>query len=129
MGLTKALQTMFSRMSGVLELDYEIDPIDNIFPKNSEINVYRIVQECLNNVIKHSESSEATIVIKITDKEVLITITDNGKGFDPNKSKSSGLGLVGLNERTKFIGGKLTIKSAIGMGTEIKIILPIVKLN
>ncbi|HRH46380.1 MAG TPA: triple tyrosine motif-containing protein, partial [Pyrinomonadaceae bacterium] len=129
MGLTKALQTMFSRISGVLKLDFEIDPVDDIFPKLTEINIYRIVQECLNNIIKHSESSTAAVRVKRTRKEVLITITDNGKGFDPNKLKGNGLGLVGLNERTKFIGGKLTIKSAPGMGTEIKINLPIVKLK
>ena len=87
------------------------------------------MQEALNNIIKHSESSEAAIRIKRTEQEVIITITDNGKGFDPNKSKESGLGLVGLNERTKFIGGKLIIKSAHEVGTEIKIILPIGKLN
>lgn len=129
LGLTKALKSMFTNISGVIELDYEIETIDDIFPKNSEINVYRIVQESLNNIIKHSEASEATISINRTEKEVMVIISDNGRGFDPDKSKGNGLGLVGLNERTKFIGGKLTIKSAPGTGTEINIILPIVKLN
>ena len=129
MGLTKALESMFAAVSGVINLDYELDPIDDIFPKHSEINIYRIVQESLNNIIKHSEASAAVIGIKRAEKEVVITISDNGRGFDANKSKGNGLGLVGLNERTNFIGGKLNITSAAGTGTEIKITLPMVKQN
>lgn len=129
MGLTKALKSMFTKVSGVMKLDYEMDTIDDIFPKHSEINIYRIMQESLNNIIKHSEASAAAITIKAREKEVVITITDNGRGFDPNVAKGNGLGLVGLNERTNLIGGKLRIKSGDGKGTEITINLPIVRLN
>ncbi|MBX7174096.1 MAG: hypothetical protein K1X72_24200 [Pyrinomonadaceae bacterium] len=129
LGLTKALKAMFTKLSDVIELNAEIDSIDNVFPKESEINVYRIVQESLNNIIKHSDASEAEIKIKRLENEVIIAIKDDGRGFDTTnfKAKGSGLGLVGLRERTKMLGGKISINSSIGNGSEIKLNLPIQK--
>ncbi len=127
LGLTKALKTMFVKVSDVLEFDYEIDVIDDVFPKDAEINVYRIVQESVNNIIKHSDAAEAEIKIKKFADKVVITIKDDGRGFDMNniKPSGSGLGLVGLKERTSIIGGTISIISSVGNGTEIKITLPI----
>ncbi len=127
LGLTKALKAMFQKLEGFIEFEYEIDAIDNIFPKNEEINVYRIIQESSNNIIKHSEAAEAVVKIKKIENEVIITVTDDGRGFDPNnaKSKSGGLGLVGLKERINMLGGRISIVSSLGNGTEIKIVLPI----
>jgi signal transduction histidine kinase len=118
---------MFMKVSDVVELNSEIDSIDDTFPKEAEINIYRIVQESLNNVIKHSEASEAEITIKKSETEVVITIKDDGRGFDADniKSNGGGLGLVGLKERTNMLGGAISINSSVGNGTEIKVILPI----
>ena len=129
LGLTKAVKAMLSKLSDVIELNSEIDSIDNIFPKDAEINVYRIVQESLNNVIKHSDASEAKIKIKKAENEVIITIKDDGRGFDTTNfnAKDTGLGLVGLRERTKMLGGKISINSSVGNGTEIKVNLPVKK--
>ena len=126
LGLTKALKSMFAKVDGVIELDYEIAEIDDCFTKDLEIGVYRIVQESLNNIIKHSAASEAVIRITKTDVEVVISIKDDGRGFDPNnyKSKGSGFGLVGLKERTNMIGGQINIDSIVGKGTKIKLVLP-----
>jgi signal transduction histidine kinase len=127
LGLTKALKTMFVKVADVLEFDYEIDVIDGVFPKDAEINVYRIVQESVNNIIKHSDAAEAEIKIKKFADKVVITIKDDGRGFDTNNIKPSGggLGLVGIKERTNIIGGTISINSSIGIGTEIRINLPI----
>ena len=127
LGLTKALKTMFVKVSDVLEFDCEIDSIDRLFPKEAEINVYRIVQEAVNNIIKHSDASEAEIRIKKFADKVVISIKDDGRGFDTDnvKPSGSGLGLVGLKERTAMIGGTISINSSLGNGTEIKINLPI----
>lgn len=123
LGLTKALKAMLSKLADVIEIKSEIDLIDNLFPKEVEINVYRIVQESLNNVIKHSDASEAEIKIKKAENEVIITIKDDGRGFDTTnfKAKGTGLGLVGLRERTNMLGGKISINSSLGNGTEIKV--------
>lgn len=129
LGLTKALKAMFAKVSDVIELNSEIVLIDNIFPKEAEINVYRIVQESINNIVKHSDASEAEIKIKKVENEVIITIKDDGRGFDTTnfKAKGTGLGLVGLRERTNMLGGKISINSSIGNGTEIRVNLPIQK--
>jgi len=126
LGLTKALKTMFVKVADVLEFNYEIDAIDGVFPKDAEINVYRIVQESVNNIIKHSDAAEAEIKIKKIADKVVIEIKDDGRGFDVNnvKPSGSGLGLVGLKERTNMIGGTILINSSRGNGTEIKINLP-----
>lgn len=131
LGLTKALKAMLTKLSDVIEINSDIDLIDNIFPKDAEINVYRIVQESLNNIVKHSDASEAEVRIKKLENEVIITIKDDGRGFDTTnfKAKGSGLGLVGLSERTKMLRGKISINSSVGNGTEIRVNLPIKILN
>lgn len=130
LSLTKALKTMFVKVSDVLEFDYEIDAIDGLFPKDAEINVYRIVQESVNSIIKHSDAAEAEIKIKKFADKVVISIKNDGRGFDVNniKPSGSGLGLVGLKERTAMIGGTILITSSVGNGTEIKINLPVEKM-
>ena len=120
LGLTKAIAAMLKKVSDVIEIESEIDSIDNIFNESEEISVYRIVQESLNNVIKHANASNAKVKIKRTEHQVLITIEDNGKGFDTTNA-SSGLGLVGLKERAQLLNAALLIESKIGKGTAIQV--------
>ncbi len=125
LGLTKAINAMLKKVSGVIEIESEIDSIDEVFSEIEEINVYRIVQESLNNIIKHFNASDARVKIKRDENKVLIQIEDNGKGFDAGNTKSSGggFGLVGLKERTQLLGGDLAIDSTIGEGTKIQIVI------
>jgi two-component system, sensor histidine kinase LadS len=127
LGLTKSLKAMFAKLSDMIEIKSEIDLIDGVFPKEAEINVYRIVQGSLNNVVKHSDASEVEAKIKHAQNEVIITIKDDGRGFDTTnfEAKGSGLGLVGLRERTNMLGGKISIDSSLGNGTEINVNLSI----
>lgn len=118
LGLTKAINSMLKKVSDVIEIEIEIDLIDNIFNESEEISVYRIVQESVNNIIKHSNASDAIVRIKRDESKVLITIEDNGKGFDVLNVKS-GLGLVGLKERAQLLNGEFVIDSKIGEGTKI----------
>lgn len=118
LGLTKAINSMLKNVSDVIEIESEIENIDGIFSENEEISVYRIIQESLNNVIKHSKASNAIVKIKKTEKEILISIEDNGKVFDALNVKS-GLGLVGLKERAQLLNSEFSIDSKIGKGTKI----------
>lgn len=120
LGLTKAINAMLKKVSGVIEIESEIDSIDQIFNETQEISIYRIVQESLNNIIKHAEATEVSVKIKRNENNVLIKITDNGKGFDSANIKS-GLGLVGLRERSQLLNGELLIDSKIGEGTSINV--------
>jgi signal transduction histidine kinase/ligand-binding sensor domain-containing protein len=123
LGLTKALISMCKKMSGVVEVECDVAPIDHLFKESEEISLYRIVQESLNNVIKHSDATNASVKIKRSESRVMITIEDNGKGFEVEqlKSKSGGFGLVGLRERAQLLNGEFSIESKIGKGTTIQV--------
>ncbi len=120
LGLTKAINSMLKKIADVIEIESEIDNIDKIFNENEEISIYRIVQESLNNVIKHSNATTVSVKIKQTENNVLIIIDDNGKGFEV-ENVSFGLGLVGLKERAQLLNGELRIDSRIGEGTKIQV--------
>jgi len=126
LGLTKAITAMLNNVGDVVEVESAIDSIDGIFSENEEICIYRILQESLNNVLKHSDAARVWVIIGRSEGSVSIRIRDNGSGFDPAAVKN-GLGLVGLKERSQLLGGELRIDSAVGEGTEIDINLPIRK--
>jgi len=128
LGLTKALGAMVKKVSGstAIRLATEIDPIDGFFSSAIEINIYRIVQEGLSNVVKHSEAADASVRIRRDDGGVEITLRDDGKGFAPEvavnpQRRGSGLGLVSISERARIAGGKLQVQSAPGHGTTLTI--------
>lgn len=122
LGLTAALGAMIKRAGNdKLRFTTELDSIDGLLAPEQEINFYRIVQECLNNILKHSEASVAGVAIKRRERMIELTVQDNGRGFTPGVRKEStngsGFGLLGLAERARILGGALTINSAPGKGT------------
>lgn len=126
LGLTRAIGSMVKKLSDVIEIQREIDLIDGIFNETEEISIYRIIQESLNNVIKHSDASHAVVKIKKDAKKVSISIADDGRGFDVEKIKATGgLGLVGLSERAQLLNADLRIDSQIGEGTLVEIKIPL----
>jgi signal transduction histidine kinase/streptogramin lyase len=131
LGLTSAIESLVAKVdSPDLRFVAELDNIDKLLLPELEINLYRIVQEGINNIIKHSHATKA--LIKITRNQGLIgvAIEDNGKGFDPNiprtseKGNSSGFGLLGIAERARIMGAAPVIQSAVGQGTRIEIRVP-----
>ena len=102
----------------------EIDNIDGLFDPQGENNLYRIVQESLNNIVKHSAATEAAVAIKRAEQRVVITIRDNGKGFVAAPARNTappkqGFGLTGMFERARMLGGDYAIHSIPGEGTAI----------
>ncbi len=88
--------------------------------------MYRIIKEAINNIIKHSNSSEAIIKISNLKETISILISDNGKGFDiTNNVNKNSLGLSGISERVKMLEGTLIIDSGKTEGTLLKILIPI----
>ena len=120
LGLTKALTAMCKKISGVVEVQCDVADIDGLFNENEEISLYRIVQESLNNVIKHSSSSDASVAIEREAGRVTIRIKDNGRGFDITQVKT-GLGLVGLRERAQLLNGELSVVGKLGEGVNISL--------
>lgn len=88
--------------------------------------LFRICQESLTNIARHSNATEVQINLKVEDNVLLLTVKDNGKGFSTTASQKKGsLGLLGMNERAIMIGAMLSLRSFPGKGTEIKVKLPV----
>jgi signal transduction histidine kinase len=90
-----------------------------------EVSLFRIVQETINNVIKHAEATCVSLVLLVSPEACILLIEDDGKGFDPSAVQGQGgLGLVGMRERATLLGGKLDIDSSDGEGTTVRVTIP-----
>jgi signal transduction histidine kinase len=131
LGLTQAVRALTDRASRHNSILFasRINDIDDLFDKDSEIHVYRIVQEAITNVVKHSAATEATVVVKKWPSVVSLSIRDNGRGFDPAKQSAQrhdlGYGLSGIAERVRILKGTLAIDSKPGEGTSLTVEVPI----
>lgn len=104
----------------------------SVLSEQEKLNIYRIIQEAMNNTQKHADATEISLIIKTDEQKqnLQIFITDDGKGFDAKKIKNDGqihLGLKGMMARSSSIGGKITIDSSEEIGTEIKVEIPLKK--
>lgn len=99
-------------------------------PRDMELAIFRVIQECLTNVHRHSGSATANIRLKRSTREIRVTVSDEGKGIPREKlakltaAGEAGVGLRGMRERVKSLGGELQIESDT-KGTEIRIVIPI----
>jgi signal transduction histidine kinase len=132
LGLTKALQAAVKRVSdsGGLRIEHHIANLDGLFSSENEIHLYRVVQESLNNILKHSQAASAWIAIERAEGQVQIRIEDDGCGFDYRDRMSApnhpgGFGLTGIRERVRLLGGQFTCDSAPGQGTRLRFDIPI----
>jgi signal transduction histidine kinase/ligand-binding sensor domain-containing protein len=131
LGLTGAIEDIAEKIAEIndLKLSKTVADIDNIFSKQSENSVYRIVQESLNNIVKHSKATTIELIIKKMETKIEIVIKDDGAGFEPDSVKGNrrkiGFGLIGMSERAKLLGGQTSIESAKDAGTTVSITLPI----
>ena len=88
------------------------------------IQVFRIVQECITNIIRHAKATEATINLKIASEKMLrLEVMDNGQGCDLTEAKK-GFGLLGIRERVKSLGGELNIQTGHHQGMKISVNIP-----
>lgn len=123
-GLTRALEGMLKRVAATTEIDltWQIDEIDGVFSPENEINLFRIIQECVNNIVKHSRAAQAKVLIRRGEASVFVKIEDDGRGFTPEDLDGKrGLGLNGIEERARMINGLAQIQSAPGAGTNVQI--------
>lgn len=128
LGLTRALEAMLRRVSGSSSIKFScnIDHIDNLLDQNAEISIYRIVQEGVNNIVKHSDATEGRVSVRKNEREMQIEIRDNGRGINneaiSNDSRpNGGFGLIGIAERAKMLGGRHSLQSVKGNGTSITV--------
>ncbi len=129
-GLVKSLEELCDGLNqtGKIRCNFKSHKMDQNLPVHIEIEIYRIVQEAVNNTIKHAKASVIDIQINRLEDEINMHIEDNGTGFDLQaKKKSGGLGLVNLEKRAEKIGGTLHIDSYVGRGTTVILEVPIEK--
>lgn len=131
LGLTETLKTLLQKVKDSTSLTVigEIDDVDGLIDKKSEINIIRIFQEALSNILKHSNASECKIIVEKRVFDIKIEIKDNGIGFnydptDLNLNKRTGMGINGMIERVKILKGSINIESDYMRGTVIKILIP-----
>lgn len=131
LGLTRAIQalcTMISRASEIV-VRTDLADIDDAFPEELRINVYRIVQEALNNVVKHSGATSADVTARRSGGTVTITVSDNGHGLSSERRiimpGQGGFGMTGMQERATLLRGSLNIRSDAEAGTLLTIQLPV----
>jgi len=99
-----------------------LDSVAGVFPKQTELALYRIAQEAINNVVRHSSATQARVELKRGMNQVELVIADNGKGLDATRSNGNGgSGLPGITERARLIGGVAVIESAPGAGTTVAV--------
>jgi signal transduction histidine kinase len=114
----------FGIVYSAIAIEKQLDIKEHEIPTPLKVVIYRVLQETLNNVAKHSRADRVYITLWKQDGKIELTIEDNGIGFHPETS-GKGLGLVSMKERVEFSGGKLAIESASHLGTTIRAIWPI----
>jgi signal transduction histidine kinase len=143
LGLTKAIKSVTSGLSTPARFSMDIDSIDDDIGRDQAIHVYRIVQEGINNILKHAEATEVRITVRREPTAVRLMIADNGKGLPaarlpdgqgqagmpPDSNVRRGLGLISISERAKAMNGNFQVESTPGRGTTLTVFIPIAKKN
>lgn len=128
LGITKAIMHTITQIdeNTSLFISSEIENIDNLFTPDQEVNIYRIIQESLSNTLKHANAEASKISVKKMADQVVISIRDNGQGFEFSEKLKNikSLGLKTLLERTKFLNGQMKVYSKKQNGTLIEFQFP-----
>jgi signal transduction histidine kinase len=140
LGFCTAVNTMVDKLShsSAMDIQCRCDQVDDAMTKEAKIHVYRIIQESLTNIVKHSEATVVILEIRKNQNNIEITIEDNGKGFDTERLSSQlgwgrvidvarGFGVASMTERARIVGGTLTINSQAQKGTTVHLALPLWK--
>jgi PAS domain S-box-containing protein len=106
----------------------EIADVEEALASDVALCLYRIVQEALHNVVKHSRAANATVRLEADGADVVLTVVDDGRGFDPGvEGAMNGVGLVSIRERARQVDGCVVVTSHPGLGTRVQVRLPLVR--
>jgi signal transduction histidine kinase len=125
LGLVAALEWQGREVSrrSEMEVTVESENVSDTLPDEYKVCVYRLVQEALNNAVRHALARNARVRVVQNQNRIAIEVSDDGRGFQPERAR--GLGILGMEERVKRLGGTLTVDSAPGRGAAIKADLPL----
>ena len=128
LGLKKALADLVLKMDSThdFEASLQVYGKEQILDDSTNVMLYRIVQELLNNIVKYAEAKEVIVQITYSEDWLNLTVEDDGKGFEPDKiAPNKGMGLKSIAFRTQYIGGEYEIDSRPNMGTLVSINVPL----
>lgn len=132
LGLVHALDWLVNDMSARTDIrtEFEVEGSSRRLPGDIELAAYRILQEALRNVERHSQAADVAVTISFQPEQFVAIVKDDGRGFDLNRvlataSRLNGLGIVGMQERAKLAGGDLTLETDPGRGATVQLKLPI----
>ena len=110
----------------LMAIDFTERNIPRTVPGDAALCLYRIAQEALHNAAKHSGGTAAKVELTRADGHICLVVADDGAGFDAQAARSNGsLGLVSMNERARFVGGRLVVESQPGAGTRVEVRVPL----
>jgi len=125
LGLKPALQILCSEFAKRSEIEV-VTQLDEIrLADEAALSVYRLVQEALTNVAKYAGAHRVVVHLSVQGKHAVVSVTDDGRGFDVSKQKAGAHGLAGMRFRVQSGGGTMILRSAIGKGTRIEAALPL----
>lgn len=124
-GLTQAIKNMVSSAAerAGFKAEFHLEKELDMLPEDISHCLYRCAQEAVENSLQHANAKKVTVNLMVEGDEVVMSIRDNGKGFDPQGLGKEHLGIRGMRERVEMLGGTLAIESAKKLGTEIKVTL------
>ncbi|MBI4234300.1 MAG: sensor histidine kinase [Chloroflexi bacterium] len=130
LGLVPAIRRYGELYLGNVGVAFRVEEagLDARLDSSLETVIYRVVQEAINNVARHSGASAATVRLESTPGLIAVTVEDNGRGFDPTLATTTpGVGIQGMQERASLAGGKLTVESQPGHGTTVRLEIPLIE--
>jgi len=127
LGLIPTLKKYIENVSNQSKIEIQLKTFGKEvrLPSLMEVAIFRLVQESLNNVVKHSKATECLLKVEFQKERIFVIITDNGVGFDMNQQSKDGFGLLGMKERMKLLEGDIVIHSSVGKGTKLLLTIPI----
>ncbi|HEX3085748.1 MAG TPA: PAS domain-containing protein [Pyrinomonadaceae bacterium] len=128
LGLETALRGFCRELSAAhaLQVDFEAENLPRDLPDDISLCLYRVTQESLQNIIKHSGAAAARVSVKLENGEIRLSVSDDGSGFDPSARKAKeALGLISIDERVRAVKGEAKVISAVGAGTKIEVHIPV----
>ena len=128
LGLTPAVSALCKEFSGQqgIKIESTLDPVPRSIDRDTALCVFRIAQESLRNVKKHSGATSAQVRLQLEDNTIHLSVCDPGVGFNPKEpAKGEGLGIRSMEERARLLGGRFKVQSKAGTGTEISVWLPL----
>jgi signal transduction histidine kinase len=129
LGLVPALEWQAREISRRSDMEVEVhsENVSETLGDETKVTVYRLVQEALNNAATHASAKNAKVTIAQNSDKITVEIIDDGRGFDPGRQR--GMGILGMEERVRRLGGTLTIESAPGKGATVEAELPLHKVD